>query len=101
MKNLLIKLEIGFMAILLICLTLCFTSCKSTYEVPTCNEINYLNGTILYVRTCNGVSRIVVLKDAQNQCKTIFGVPLGQPLENIPVCQDKKKKGVYYWVLTK
>ena len=54
-----------------------------------------INGEIIYAIPTPRCTRVVYLK-IDNKIIKVYGVPVEQPLNNIPVC---KHHGKYYWIM--
>ncbi len=78
-------------AILIIFMTL--ASCSNLYNI--CKESIRMNGEVIYAQPSYQYTRKVTLLTTDGLV-IIYGVPIEQPLSNIPVC---KYKGRYYWVM--
>ena len=78
-------------AILIIFMAL--ASCTNLQNI--CKESIRLNGEVIYAEPGYHCTRKVTLL-TQKGLVIIYGVPIEQPLRDIPVC---KYKGRYYWVM--
>jgi|688.fasta_scaffold1382184_1 hypothetical protein len=78
----------------LVCVTCIITaSCTSTQNI--CKTYERKSGEIIYaIPSYNHTRKVHMLTD--EGLIIIYGVPLEQPLINIPVC---KYKGSWYWVM--
>jgi hypothetical protein len=74
-------------------LIVCIINCSSQHNI--CKEDIRISGEVIYAIPAPKGTRNVVLKTETGYIK-IYGVPMEQPLVNIPVC---KAHGKWYWVM--
>ena len=79
--------------VLMLLVVVLFMSCDSLQNI--CKKPEKLNGEVIYAIPTSYHFRLVYLK-IDNKIIKIHGVPLDQPLNNIPAC---KHHGKYYWVM--
>jgi hypothetical protein len=72
---------------------LLMVSCSPIQNI--CKEYEKVNGEVIYAIPDRLCRRNVTLL-TPNGLIRIYGVPIEQPLKDIPVC---KYKGRYYWVM--
>jgi hypothetical protein len=69
-------------------------SCGGPYNI--CKKSERLDGEVIYAVPGYHCSRKVYMTLPDGRNVIIYGVPIEQPLHNIPVC---KWRGKYYWVM--
>lgn len=79
--------------VLMLVVVVLFMSCGSLQNI--CKKYERLNGEIIYAIPTPRCTRVVYLK-IDNKIIKVYGVPVEQPLNNIPVC---KHHGKYYWIM--
>jgi hypothetical protein len=82
------KKRLGYLGVLLMMI-----SCSPIQNI--CKGYQKVNGEVMYAVPDSGCRRNVSLL-TPNGLIRIYGVPIEQPLKDIPVC---KHKGRYYWVM--
>jgi len=79
------------LSVFLLCIML--ASCSGPKNI--CKESIRMNGEVIYAVPSYHYTRKVTIL-TEKGLVIIYGVPIEQPLTNIPVCLHK---GKYYWVM--
>ena len=79
--------------VLILLVTISFTSCGPLQNI--CKKSERVSGEVIYALPSKNHARLVYL-EVDGKIIKIYGVPIEQPLYNIPVC---KYHGRYYWVM--
>lgn len=80
-------------SVIIILVAILFIGCSSNQNI--CKKSFRINGQVMYALPTPRHTRTVTMQ-TENGIVMIYGVPLEQPLTNIPVCWNR---GKLFWVM--